>query len=92
VKTAPASRRRRCHTTNRFVTQLTFFVIGRHTFTMGKLIAFPRAKVMPGRHPGRSLFQGFHELASLEHAELRLVGACTVGALLLMAALGLVLG
>jgi hypothetical protein len=58
---------------------------------MGKLIAFPRARIVGKRTLPLGSFQAFNELELLERAELKLVAACCSGALLLTAALQLTL-
>ena len=57
---------------------------------MGKLIQFPVSRVRPPRHSMAGLFAAFSELQQEERAQLKLIGICSVGALLLMAALQLV--
>lgn len=57
---------------------------------MGKLIQFPVSRVRRSRHSTGGLFGAFSELQLEERAQLRLITACALGALALMAALQLV--
>ena len=57
---------------------------------MGKIIQFPLARIRRRRAAG--VFADFGELALLERAQLKLLGACTGGAVMLTAALQLVAG